>query len=239
MTTNRWIVLIALGALLASAPALASLRGAGAAAPATSPNSTAVAPPPGQLAENMSGGDDEEMYAADELLADADAGLARGDVARAPAAGPWAGRDFMRPGRPRAGLGGPMRAGRMGMLGPMARRLDLTDSQRERLRDIRDRQERRGIQARADLQIARMDLRRLMSAERPDHAAIDAQIDRNARLRAELAKARVASMLEARAVLSPEQQRKLRELREDRFGPSPDGRSRPDVGRDDSKFDSQ
>jgi Spy/CpxP family protein refolding chaperone len=107
------------------------------------------------------------------------------------------------------GMGGP---GMGGPLGPMCERLQLTEAQRGKLADIRDRQQRRGIQAHADLQIAQLDLRKLMHSEKPDGAAINAQIDRIARVRTELAKARVAGMLEARALLTPEQQKQLREL---------------------------
>ena len=103
----------------------------------------------------------------------------------------------------------------MGGWGPgMAQALQLSDSQREKLRDIRERQMRRGIQARADLALARLDLRKLMRADRPELGAINGQIDRVARIRTELAKARVASMLEARALLTPEQRQKMREFRE-------------------------
>jgi Spy/CpxP family protein refolding chaperone len=77
-----------------------------------------------------------------------------------------------------------------------------------------ERQERKAIQARADIQLARLDLRKLMEADKPDSKAIEAQIDRIAGLRAGLEKSRMATMLEFRASLTPEQQKKLRELRE-------------------------
>jgi len=95
----------------------------------------------------------------------------------------------------------------------MAERLHLTDEQRTRIRDLHERQMRRGIQARADLQLARMDLHKLMRAPRPELTAINSQIDRMARMRADLAKSRVATMMESRAVLTPEQQKQMREMR--------------------------
>jgi len=103
--------------------------------------------------------------------------------------------------------------GAMMMHARMAERLHLTDEQRTRIRDLHERQMRRGIQARADLQLARMDLHKLMRAPRPELTAINSQIDRMARMRADLAKSRVATMMESRAVLTPEQQKQMREMR--------------------------
>lgn len=96
----------------------------------------------------------------------------------------------------------------------LARELDLTAEQREKMKAAHERQERKAIQARADLQLARLDLRKLMEADKPDSKAIEAQIDHIAGIRAGLAKSRMATMLEFRASLTPEQQKKLRELRE-------------------------
>ncbi len=98
-----------------------------------------------------------------------------------------------------------------GRRGELAAALKLTDAQRAKVADIRERQMRRGIQLRADLALARLDLRKLLRADKPSTTAIDAQIDRMARLRADLTKARIGSLLEMRALLTPEQQKILRE----------------------------
>ncbi len=137
----------------------------------------------------------------------------------------------------RRGMGPGAMAFRRGMGGglwgaALAERLRLSDAQREELRAIRDRQMRHGIQARADLQIARLDLRQLMTNDRLDASALDAQIDRMARMRAELAKSRVASMLEARSVLTPEQRGKLKDLRMHPGPPSGRGRGGNGPGSD-------
>ena len=110
------------------------------------------------------------------------------------------------------------------MMALMAGKLGLDDAQRGKLRDIHERQMRHDIQARADLQIGRLDLRKVLHAEKPDAGAINSQIDKLARMRADLAKSHVAAMLEARSVLTPEQQKKMRELHErgammDEMGP--------------------
>lgn len=113
----------------------------------------------------------------------------------------------------RAGMGGEMAMGSgPGRFGHMMQALDLSDTQREKLAAIHERQQRRDIQARADVEIARLDLRKAMSAERPEGVAINTQIDRVARLRSDMAKARVASLLEAIAVFTPEQQKQMREM---------------------------
>lgn len=98
----------------------------------------------------------------------------------------------------------------MGMAGAFAR-LDLTEAQRAKLADLHERQQRKAIQARADMQIARLDLRKLMHADSPSATAINAQIDRLARMRADMQKSHVATFLEARSLLTPEQLKKLRE----------------------------
>jgi Spy/CpxP family protein refolding chaperone len=95
----------------------------------------------------------------------------------------------------------------------LQKKLNLSDDQRTKLADIHDRQTRAAIPIRSDLEIAGLDMRKLMRADKPDQKAIDAQIDKMAGLRARLQKSRVASMLEARAVLTPAQQKTLRESR--------------------------
>lgn len=125
--------------------------------------------------------------------------------------------------------GGPMMGMRMRHGAGMMQALDLTDAQRERMRAIHERQERKGIQARADLKLAGLDMRKLMRAESPSLSAINAQIDKLARMRAELHKSQVASMLEARAVLTADQQKQMRELRMKGMGGGP-GRRGPGMG---------
>ena len=100
-----------------------------------------------------------------------------------------------------------------GGMGDLREKLNLTDEQRSRLADIRDRQARAAIPIQSDLRLAALDMRKLMRAERPDRRAIDQQIDRISGLRAQLHKSRVAGMLDARAVLTPAQQKLLREHR--------------------------
>ncbi len=99
-----------------------------------------------------------------------------------------------------------MRRHRMDMM----RDLDLSKDQRERISDLHEKQERAAIRMRADLQTARLDLRRLVRADRTDRVAINRQIDRIAQMRAEMEKARLGTMLDVRSVLTPEQRERAR-----------------------------
>lgn len=131
--------------------------------------------------------------------------LAPGGAARAqgPGGGPPLG-----PGRPEAMEHRmAMRHHRMEMM----RELDLSKEQRETIAELRDKQERTAIRMRADLQTARLDLRRLMRVEKPDRMAVHRQIDRIAQLRAGMQKARIGLRLDIRGLLTPEQRERMRE----------------------------
>ncbi|OGF13590.1 MAG: hypothetical protein A2W00_07805 [Candidatus Eisenbacteria bacterium RBG_16_71_46] len=129
----------------------------------------------------------------------------------------------MRGGGGRGMRGGMHDQGMRGMWGPrMMAQLELTAQQREKITQLRDAQQRKGIQARADMQLASLDLHKLMRADKPDQRAINAQIDRVSSLRAAMQKSHVAAMLSMRAVLTDEQRAKLSQLREQ--GPPMRGR---------------
>ena len=92
----------------------------------------------------------------------------------------------------------------------MMRELDLTKEQRDKIADLRDRQQRRAIDLRAQIQTAQLDMRKLMRADKPEKAAIEKQVDKLSRLRADLQKSQIGTMLEVRDVLTPEQREKMR-----------------------------
>jgi len=91
------------------------------------------------------------------------------------------------------------------------RMLGLTEEQRNKLEDIRSSSAKVAIQQRANLQIQRLDLERLMRAENPDRAAIDGKLQELAQTRAALTRAAVFATLDARGVLTKEQRQKLAE----------------------------
>lgn len=208
---SKWIVsLLAAAGLLVAMTAFAADAAKRTPSPDVRKDVVRVVEPgdgDGELEWESEDGFDEPAFAGDEEGGDGDRRIVI--------------RRRTGPGGLRAlrGLGMGRGLGRHGGMGRGFAALDLTDAQRERLAAIHERQARRGIQARADLQLARLDLRKLMRAEAPNTAAINAQIDRLARMRADLQKSHVATRLEARAVLTPEQRKQLREA-----GPGAPGR---------------
>ena len=171
-----------------------------------------------------------DRAAAESWLADdPDDGVMDDDMGLAPP-GPMGGGGEMGAG----GMRGQERWGMIGRRGPgmrgefaMRRRLedlDLTDTQRKKLAEIRDTHAKTAINQRASVELAALDLRKLMRADKPDVGAVERQIDKVASLRAALTKNRVTGMLEARALLTPEQLEKLRSPRGSRQGPEPNER---------------
>lgn len=120
----------------------------------------------------------------------------------------------MRGHRGMGGPGGPGMGRGMRHPGMMFAMLDLSDAQKAKMRDIHERAARTQIQTRADLQIARMDMAKLMRADNPDQSAINAQIDKMAQIRANMQKTRAGAMLEARAQLTPDQRKKMQAMHE-------------------------
>lgn len=151
-----------------------------------------------------------EMAPADDTELDDDDGMAGLDALLAADVGGG-------PGEAAALEHGGMHGAGMGR-GPNGRhveelraKLNLSDDQRKRLADIHDRRAREVIPIQSDLKVAHLDMRKLMRSDKPDLRAIEAQIDKISALRARLEKVRVAGHLEARALLTPAQQKILRE----------------------------
>jgi Spy/CpxP family protein refolding chaperone len=184
-----WSLAVALG--LATIGAMARAQAppaAGAPQVDAGPSGAMVDPGPPE---------DGDGYDGLDLLLAADTGGGRG----AGAAGPGGPGPGMRKGA----------GGRGGAGEALREKLNLTDDQKSRIADIRDRHERSAIPVQSDLKVASLDLRKLMRADRPDERAIHAQIDKISDLRGSLQKNRVSSMLEARSVLTAAQQKIMRE----------------------------
>jgi periplasmic protein CpxP/Spy len=192
----KWMV-----ALVAAAGLLAAV----AAHAAETAKQAPAAPAPAKMEAPAGGHDDMGMgFDDDDLLAMGDDDLGAG-----PGMGPGGGMGHMG-GMGGMGRGAGMRHGGMARAFAM---LDLTDDQRTKLQAVHEKQQRKNVQAHADLQIARMDLRDLVQAEKPNTTAINTQIDKMAKMQAEQRKSQVATLLEARALLTPDQQKRLREMR--------------------------
>jgi Spy/CpxP family protein refolding chaperone len=185
---NRWWTFAVAALLVTAAP---TTRVAMAQQP--------PAPEPEGTELDAGPGDEEGAGFEDGLALDVEPAQLRGGGIRRPTVGNRDLRD--------------RRAGRAQGMRELAKELNLTATQRDRLEDVRDQHRRKAIAMRADLEVAMLDMRKLVRADQPDRRAIDAQIDRTSAMRAELQKARMAALLDARAILTPQQREKLRELR--------------------------
>jgi Spy/CpxP family protein refolding chaperone len=94
--------------------------------------------------------------------------------------------------------------------------LGLTDEQVGRLHKIGVDAEKASVQTRADLQMRHIELRELMRADNPDHDAIMQKLDEVNALEGKMSKQRAETMLSARSVLTPEQQKKMKTFMENR-----------------------
>lgn len=98
----------------------------------------------------------------------------------------------------------------------MAKALGLSREQRSQVRDIFGRNRDEAAPARKQLFAERRTMRELVQADAPDEAAIRAQAQKIAVVEGDLAVRRAKTFGEIKAVLTPEQRKKFRELREKR-----------------------
>jgi Spy/CpxP family protein refolding chaperone len=100
---------------------------------------------------------------------------------------------------------------------PMVRQyLGLTDEQVGRLHKIGVDERKASVQTRADMELRHIELGELMRADNPDHDAIMQKLDEVNALQGKMEKQRVETMLSARSVLTPEQQKKVKTFLENR-----------------------
>jgi Spy/CpxP family protein refolding chaperone len=90
--------------------------------------------------------------------------------------------------------------------------LGLSEQQEARLTEIREARQRDAIKHRADMQLARLDLRRLLESPTLDRKAVDAKVKEISDLHAVGFRARVDAMLAMREVLTPEQMKKWQQI---------------------------
>ena len=96
-----------------------------------------------------------------------------------------------------------------------AKKLGVTEDQLTQLREMAYQGEVQQIKTRADLEVAQLELRRLIDSAKPTEEAIGKAIDKTSALEAQLQKARIGEMLKARAILGEETMGKLREAMKD------------------------
>jgi len=106
--------------------------------------------------------------------------------------------------------------------------LGLSADQVRKIEQLRDGFQRQSIRSDADLRIVELDIAALLDHEPVDLAKVEAKMREAEKLRADLRIARVRAIEQARALLNPEQKKKLQELtsqtlqpRMPRFGQNP------------------
>jgi len=98
----------------------------------------------------------------------------------------------------------------------MKQELKLTDQQEKKLQELYFNTAKELIQMRSDLQIARLDLKRMLAEEEPDREMIFNQVEQISKIQAEMKKVHIEKMLAFREILNKEQLEKFRELQQER-----------------------
>lgn len=124
-----------------------------------------------------------------------------------------------RPNPRRQGMGPAGQMGSMGQMGPKQVRrnlkaeLGLTEVQQADIRKAMEAAHRDRLRKSTDLKIANLDLKSLLRAEKVDEKAVAAKLAEAQAAQAALLKLRVDTALAMKRVLTPEQQKKLAEMR--------------------------
>ncbi len=95
--------------------------------------------------------------------------------------------------------------------------VNLTEDQVTRLRQIVTNTEKANIETRAKMAVAGIDLRQLLQADKPDQDAVMNKVQQITELRGQMMKTNVQALLEAKTILTPEQQAKIRQFIQNRF----------------------
>ena len=102
--------------------------------------------------------------------------------------------------------------------------LGLTDDQVTRLRQITVETEKTAIKTKADLAVRRIELRELLKADNPDQDTVMKKVQEVSALSGQLMQQHVHALLTTKTILTPEQQKKIREFRANhRMGPGMEG----------------
>jgi len=106
-------------------------------------------------------------------------------------------------------------------------RLGITPEQALKIRTQTSDFRKKQIRNRAELQVKHIELRDLLSADKPDRAAIDKKLQEISAVRLDGARSRVDFHLAMREALTPEQRQKLHQMREEFFRHGAPGHQRP------------
>jgi Spy/CpxP family protein refolding chaperone len=114
----------------------------------------------------------------------------------------------MRPMHHRMGI----EARRLRHMEHLAQRLGLSDEQRAQVRPLLLNYAKEAIQTRADIAVARLEIRQLLSANQPDLPKVKDMLQNIAAKEAQLRFDRITTMQDIRKLLTPEQQEQWRAL---------------------------
>jgi len=110
-------------------------------------------------------------------------------------------------------------------------KINLTDDQANHLRQIIVDAQKSAIETRARMAVDGIELRELLRADKPDQDAVMKKADEITTLRGQMMKNGIQAIFEAKKVLTPEQQKKVRDLMESRFSRGDWGTRRMEHGR--------
>jgi Spy/CpxP family protein refolding chaperone len=100
----------------------------------------------------------------------------------------------------------------------MKESLGLTDAQQADIHKVREAAQRDRLRKSTDLKIAAMDLKSLLRADKVDEKAVATKLAEVQAARGALMKMRIDNTLAMKRILTPEQQKKMAELRAHRGG---------------------
>ena len=115
--------------------------------------------------------------------------------------------------------GGSLGGGGMAMLLRSPRlkeELGLSEEQAEKLHDVVVENHKSTVRSRADLQVHFIELREMLREDNPPKAQVEKKVQEIAKLQGDLMKVRVNGLLSAKSILTPEEQKKARELLSER-----------------------
>jgi Spy/CpxP family protein refolding chaperone len=92
------------------------------------------------------------------------------------------------------------------------KKLGLDSKQIKKIEDLTYRADREKLDIRHEIEKNHLDLEQLMSAEKPNEAAIFSKLDKISALELKLKKNRIGLMLKVKAILTPEQWDKLQDF---------------------------
>jgi len=94
-----------------------------------------------------------------------------------------------------------------------AEALNLTDQQKTQIRQIMLEARKKNIDTEAKLKLARLELHEAMITDNPDAKKIDTQITEVSKLRETMMRAHIDAQLSVQKLLTPEQRKKMQEMR--------------------------